>query len=261
MHKAYSGLATSDDEQEEGGGEVEDGSEHGALDKTGRSSSNSYRGSGNNRSNSTRSSSRGGGGMVRRRRGGRSTSASPSSGDIVSEARPISGPAGEGLAGSLEGGEEERGRRREVTSSVARRDSSQGDDAAGPRRPRPGTEGNNVVTPSDGEGPLLPPGGAVIADSGAGGVDGVSSPFSGPPVSRARWSDVEEGAELLGEDDIWTNAAVEEGGEKEKEAFWTSPDGFRHLLVTAVFLGLSYAIAMTLDDLGVLLEVGLDVHT
>lgn len=256
MHKAYSGLATSDDEQEEGGGEVEDGSEHGAWDKMGRSSSSSNRGSGNNRSRS-----RGGGGLVRRRRGGRSTSASPSSGDIVSEARPISGPAGEGLAGSLEGGEEERGRRREVTSSVARRDSSQGDDAAGPRRPRPGTEGNNVVTPSDGEGPLLPPGGAVIADSGAGGVDGVSSPFSGPPVSRARWSDVEEGAELLGEDGIWTNAAVEEGGDKEKESFWTSPDGFRHLLVTAVFLGLSYAIAMTLDDLGVILEVGLDAHT
>ncbi|CAN0365210.1 unnamed protein product, partial [Ascophyllum nodosum] len=76
----------------------------------------------------------------------------------------------------------------------------------------------------------------------------------GPPVSRARWSDVEEGAELLGEDGIWTNAAVEEGGDKEKESFWTSPDGFRHLLVTAVFLGLSYAIAMTLDDLGVILE-------
>ena len=255
MHKAYSGLATSDDEQEEGGGEVEDGSEHGAWDKMGRSSSSSNRGSGNNRSRS-----RGGGGLVRRR-GGRSTSASPSSGDIVSEARPISGPAGEDLAGSLEGGEEERGRRREVTSSVARRDSSQGDDAAGPRRPRPGTEGNNVVTPSNGEGPLLPPGGAVIADSGAGGVDGVSSPFSGPPVSRARWSDVEEEAELLGEDGIWTNAAVEERGDKEKESFWTSPDGFRHLLVTAVFLGLSYAIAMTLDEPGVILEVGLDAHT
>ena len=30
---------------------------------------------------------------------------------------------------------------------------------------------------------------------------------------------------------------------------------------TREFLGLSYAIAMTLDDLGVILEVGLDAHT
>lgn len=47
-----------------------------------------------------------------------------------------------------------------------------------------------------------------------------------------------------------------DGQEEEEEAFWTSPDGFRHVLVTGAFLGLSYAIAMAVGDLGVLLEVG-----
>lgn len=52
---------------------------------------------------------------------------------------------------------------------------------------------------------------------------------------------------------------LDEKQEQEDRAFWTSRDGFRHTLVTAVFLGLSYAIAISLDDLGVILEVGVRV--
>lgn len=48
----------------------------------------------------------------------------------------------------------------------------------------------------------------------------------------------------------------EEDAKDEEEAFWTTRDGFRHVLVTGAFLGLSYAIAMAVGDLGVLLEVG-----
>lgn len=51
-------------------------------------------------------------------------------------------------------------------------------------------------------------------------------------------------------------AGDDEEEEEEEAAFWTSPEGFRHVLVTGAFLGLSYAIAMAVGDLGVLLEVG-----
>lgn len=47
----------------------------------------------------------------------------------------------------------------------------------------------------------------------------------------------------------------QEGEKEDGESFWATTEGFRHVLVTGVFLGLSYVIAMSLDDLGVLLEV------
>ncbi|CAM9231757.1 unnamed protein product [Ectocarpus sp. 4 AP-2014] len=51
-------------------------------------------------------------------------------------------------------------------------------------------------------------------------------------------------------------SARQAAGEGEGEAaFWTSPDGFRHIVVTAAFLALSYTIAMAVNDLGVILEV------
>lgn len=46
------------------------------------------------------------------------------------------------------------------------------------------------------------------------------------------------------------------GEEEEETAFWTSQEGFRHIVVTGVFLALSYTIAMAVNDLGVILEVG-----
>lgn len=52
-------------------------------------------------------------------------------------------------------------------------------------------------------------------------------------------------------------SAGQAAGEAEGEAaFWTSPEGFRHIVVTAAFLALSYTIAMAVNDLGVILEVG-----
>ncbi|CAN0134476.1 unnamed protein product [Ectocarpus sp. 8 AP-2014] len=51
-------------------------------------------------------------------------------------------------------------------------------------------------------------------------------------------------------------SAGQAAGEGEGEtAFWTSPEGFRHIVVTAAFLALSYTIAMAVNDLGVILEV------
>lgn len=38
-------------------------------------------------------------------------------------------------------------------------------------------------------------------------------------------------------------------------SFWNTPEGARHIAVTAGILLLSYAIAMTVDDLGLVLEV------
>ncbi|CAN0348346.1 unnamed protein product [Ectocarpus fasciculatus] len=51
-------------------------------------------------------------------------------------------------------------------------------------------------------------------------------------------------------------SAGQAAGDGEEEAsFWTSPEGVRHIVVTGVFLALSYSIAMAVNDLGVILEV------
>lgn len=48
--------------------------------------------------------------------------------------------------------------------------------------------------------------------------------------------------------------SAREGGEGVP-SFWSSPEGARHIAVTAAILWLSYAIAMTVADLGLVLEV------
>lgn len=78
----------------------------------------------------------------------------------------------------------------------------------------------------------------------AGGVDKTEEALSGPVQN------ISVGAS--------GGVADERGG--EEEAFWTSLAGFRHVCVTAMFLGLSYAIAMAVDDLGVLLEASFFPH-
>lgn len=50
-------------------------------------------------------------------------------------------------------------------------------------------------------------------------------------------------------------SAEKEAGHGCEKSFWSSAEGFRHTLVTGVFLVLSYAIAMAVNDLGVILEV------
>lgn len=143
------------------------------------------------------------------------------------------------------------------------------DDATGlTPRPESGLEVEDVdfESPSVSDGLMLRKtvrggeNGAAVSIAGEG-VD-MSVTDDGRRVSSARGAGgVVRKRDVSGEGEGETDQCkqqllYEKQRQEEGKAFWTSRDGFRHILVTAVFLGLSYAIAITLDDLGVILEVG-----
>lgn len=119
----------------------------------------------------------------------------------------------------------------------------------------PGREGfvpgpsSSRVEPLDGSAPTVADhSSSAESDNSAQGEGGFVYPQG---ENEAVFDDSERGGSLLGT----ARGSVQKNGEKEDQCFWTTPEGFRHILVTGVFLGLSYAIAMAVDDLGVLLEV------
>lgn len=225
MQEAYSSLATADEERGRQPGTQAESSTSSAPDSPGRSSHPDIL------SNTSSSSS--------------SNSSSPRENS--------------GLGGAPSGGAE-RGRRR--VAGGARR-IGVGVDAVGQESPerqaRQARREAELETLLSG---AAPPVGRL--DEAAGRSDGSGSEgrgMLGESGAGERASsdavDVESmDVSAFSSTDRGEKAGGEEENEVEDEAFWTTRDGFRHVLVTGAFLGLSYAIAMAVGDLGALLEVG-----
>lgn len=163
--------------------------------------------------------------------------------------------SGDGRAGASLGGE--RGRRRVVGGGKRVGADIDGGRQESPQR-QAQREAELETLLSDAAPPARQLGGDVGVDipgsnrrSGPGDSElGVSA--SAYPRASGSIVDVES------TDGAFSSAGRDEKADEEEqaeEAFWTSPEGFRHVLVTGAFLGLSYTIAMAVGDLGVLLEV------